>query len=91
MKLHIKDQETWEKWKTNAARHVPFCILNYLRRASGDEMELHRPDERYRDKVGETVSVENISTDGARILVTKEMQAEFASEPDALINPQTDW
>ena len=24
MILHIKDQETWEKWKNNAARHVPF-------------------------------------------------------------------
>ena len=78
MKLHIKDQETWEKWKTDAARHVPFCILNYLRRASGDDMELHRPDERY--KVGETVSVENISTDGARILVTKaELEFAFAN------------
>ena len=39
-------------------------------------MDLQCPDERY--KVGEIVSVENISTDGAHILVTKEMQAEFA-------------
>lgn len=93
MKLHIKDQETWEKWKTDADRNVPqYCILNYLYQSTGDDMELKCPDERY--KVGETVIVENISTDGARILVTKEMQAEFAFAAtliDVVAFSQTDF
>ncbi len=44
--------------------------------------------------VGETVIAENISTDGARILVTKEMQAEFAFAAtliDVVAFSQTDF
>ena len=76
MKLRIPDQGTWIKWREDPEKNVPHCILQYLHGKYGDEMELRCPEERY--LVGESVIVDDISKDGARILITKHMQSELA-------------
>jgi hypothetical protein len=76
MKLRIPDQGTWIKWREDPEKNIPHCILQYLHGKYGDEMELRCPEERY--LVGESVIVEDISKDGARILITKHMQSELA-------------
>jgi hypothetical protein len=76
MKLRIPDQSTWIKWREDPEKNIPHCILQYLHGKYGDEMELRCPEERY--LVGESVIVDDISKDGARILITKHMQSELA-------------
>ena len=76
MKLRIPDPETWIKWKADPGKNVPHCILQYLHKTDGDEMELRCPEERY--VLGESVIVEDIAKDGARMLITKKMQSELA-------------
>ena len=94
MRLHIPDQKTWIEWKENPEKHVPHCILQYLRANGDDEedMELKLPEERY--IVGESVIVDDIATDGARILLTKNMQADLAfavTRTDVVAYRQTDY
>ena len=36
MRLHIPDQATWIEWKADPEKHVPHCILQYLRADSND-------------------------------------------------------
>ena len=76
MKLHISDQATWIQWKGAPEKYIPHCILQYLHRKDEEDMELKLPEERY--IAGESVIVEDIATDGACILLTKNTQAELA-------------
>ena len=92
MKLRIPDPETWIKWKADPGKNVPHCILQYLRKTDGDEMELRCPEERY--VLGESVIVEDIAKDGARMLITKKMQSELAfavTRIDVVAFQQTDF
>jgi hypothetical protein len=92
MKLRIPDQETWIKWKEYPGVNVRHRILQYLHKTDGDEMELRYPEERY--VLGESVIVEDIAKDGARMLITKKMQSELAfavTRIDVVAFHQTDF